>query len=90
MTFDELKQYIRKLSKSQRKVFDHVCIGEDGKHPPKVLSYLEDNGLIRSYDDSLVPTKEFPFPMTMKRYEVASLQVHMAWCEICAEELRDE
>ena len=77
------KTKIRKLSKKARQVLDQVCINDDAGHDSRTLTNLVSKGLLRCYNQPFLGGVIF-------RYEVASVSVHIAWCEVCSEENPDE
>jgi hypothetical protein len=79
-----------KLTVSQRRVLGCIAIGQDGMHHPRVLAKLESLGLIYSYDETLPPTKSCRLPMTIKRWDIASIAIHMEWCEWCSKHVTQE
>jgi hypothetical protein len=76
----DYKALIKSLSKKQRAVLDQICIGNDKSHSRITLQSLIRKGLIVEY------TQKLNFMCGISRYEFASLAVHIAWCEVCAEE----
>jgi predicted transcriptional regulator len=76
----DYKALIKKLSKKQREVFDQICIGNDRSHSLSTLQSLIRKGLVEKYQQRLDVT------CSISRYEFANLAVHIAWCELCAEE----
>ncbi len=81
----DYKALIKKLTKKQREVFDQICIGNDANHSIITLSSLVKEGLIERYLQA-TPYSNF----VVDRYTFANYGVHMAWCEVCAEENPDE
>jgi hypothetical protein len=71
---------IAKLPKRQRDVLAQVCVNNDAGHHPATLEALERKGFLRSYGETLGGR----FPVRIKRYAVASIAVHMAWCQWCS------
>jgi hypothetical protein len=69
---------IERLSESQQYVLGCICMNVDWGHNPRTLATLLRLGLIVEKEQSL------PFRggmrMTVKRCDVASLSVHMAYC----------
>lgn len=86
LEYGELKDLIRALSKPQREALDRICCGDDSCVHPKTADALERKGLIVSLGLTMVGT----FPVTVKRYALASIRVHMAWCEVAAEDYKEE
>lgn len=78
----DVKRTIRSLSTKQRSVFDQLCAGNDAYHHPRTLKVLVDKGLAT---ELLQPDSRISFLM-IKRYSVP-IVVHMAWAELCSEEL---
>ncbi len=67
------------LTEREREVLGQIAIGQDGGHPPAVLTALERKGAIIAYTATL-PGR---FPVQIKRYELP-LPVHIAWCAWCS------
>lgn len=80
----DYKALIKKLTKKQREVFDQICIGNDRNHSSITLDSLVRKGLITKHVQKLDAF------CGIYRYEFATYGVHMAWCEVCAEENPDE
>lgn len=78
----DYKALIKSLTKKQREVFDQICIGNDADHPKFALFCLVKRGLIQEY-------YETEGVLTVFHYRV-SFAVHIAWCELCAEENPEE
>lgn len=82
MEYEELKKTIRRLSKSQREALAFICVNQDMSAHPRSAVALVNQGLVVHRKETL-PGR---FAVIINRYEVASVRVHMAWCEVCSEE----
>jgi hypothetical protein len=80
----DYKALIKSLSKTQREVFDQICIGNHKSHSRNTLKSLVRKELITEYIEFLDPS------CGIYRYELANYGVHIAWCELCAEENPEE
>ena len=80
----DYKSIIKSLTKKQREVFDQICIGNDANHSIITLASLVRKGLIVRH------MQQMDANFMIDRYEFATYGVHMAWCEVCAEENPDE
>jgi predicted transcriptional regulator len=76
----DYKSLIKSLTKKQREVFDQICIGNDKSHSLSTLQSLIRKGLIEKYEQQL------DVMCSIYRYNFTNYGVHMAWCEVCAEE----
>jgi hypothetical protein len=79
---EDLKITIRKLPKRQREALGQLCCGNDFGMHPRTAEALVRKGLAREY----VQTLPGRFAVVVKRYDVADIPVHIAWCEVCSEE----
>jgi len=80
----DYKALIKNLTKKQREVFDQICVENDKGHSKLTLFSLVKKGLIKEYYEKPDGI------LTVFRYTFANYTVHMAWCEVCAEENPDE
>ena len=80
----DYKTIIKKLSKKQREVFDQICIGNDKGHLRVTMQSLVRKGLVEMH------LQRISAECSILRYEFANYGVHMAWCEVCAEENPEE
>jgi hypothetical protein len=80
------KDVIRGLTKTQRDAFDQICCGNDAGLHPRTAAALVAKGLVQETEQTL-PGR---FPVVVKRYGWASWAVHIAWCELCSEEVGSE
>lgn len=80
----DYKALIKGLSKTQRAVFDQICIGNDRGHSRNTLQSLARKGLAVMY------LQKISSECSILRYEFANFAVHIAWCELCAEENPEE
>jgi len=83
MTDTEIRKAIRGLTPMQTEAFVNICIGLDGGWHPRTTESLERKGLIESY--KVQQGFAMGLSMTVTRYQVASIHVHMVWCAMCAE-----
>jgi hypothetical protein len=92
MADDSLKAIIEKLSAKQRHVLGMIAINEDRGHPPTTIHSLMKKGLIIAHQEQIYGPGNTPIdriPMTVTRYDVP-IPVHIAWCEWCSENYREE
>jgi hypothetical protein len=81
-----VKATIAALTGPQRRVLDQVAVNNDGGHPLRVLNTLVSLGLITRHEErDRVKNGILDYCFTTVRYAVP-IPVHMAWCELCAEE----
>jgi hypothetical protein len=73
---------IRRLTKVQREVFSRICVNDDSYLAKQTALALQRKGLINY---GLVPQGG---GLSLYRAEVASIAVHIAWCEWCEEALQ--
>ena len=78
------KPVIKKLSKKQREVLDQICINNDRGHSSIILKSLIRKELVQMY------VQKLDVMCGIYRYTFATYGVHMAWCEVCAEENPEE
>lgn len=76
------KAAIKSLSKKQGEALDQICCDNDSCHSVATLRSLIKKGLIEQY------VEKWDL-LAIYRYHV-SLPVHIAWCEVCAEENPEE
>jgi hypothetical protein len=80
----DYKTLIKSLTKKQREVFDQICVGNDKSHSRSTLQPLIRKGLIEMY------VQKLDAMCGIYRYNFTNYGVHMAWCEVCAEENPEE
>lgn len=80
----DYKEVIKSLTKKQREVFDQICVGNDKNHSSITLKSLIEKGLIEMY------VQKLDVMCGIYRYTFANYGVHIAWCELCAEECGEE
>lgn len=84
LSTDEALPIIRKLTKAQKEALSRICIGDDSCLPPKTATSLDALGLI---DYRLIWNGRRDAGIW--RADVASIAVHMAWCQWCSETVPD-
>lgn len=76
---------IRKLTKAQRGALDNMGANMHPRCATKTLDALERLGLIEG-EDVILPGR---FPVKVRHHTVP-IFVHIAWCELCSEEIEQE
>ncbi len=79
----DYKVLIKSLPKKQREVLDQICCENDSGHHPKTLHSLVVKGLINRFSQQIGAS-------IIYRFNISSPAVHIAWCELCAEENPEE
>lgn len=78
---------IKNLLPSERQILDQIGAGNKSPiAPPHIISDLLGKTLIRRLPDKILGGG---IPVRVERYEMP-VDAHMAWCEVCSEELGDE
>lgn len=68
---------IKALPRTQRDAFGQICLGNDGGISPRTGDALVGKGLVKIIEQQ----DSGPLPFKIRRYDVASIAAHMAWCE---------
>ena len=79
----DLMRRVRRLTPPQRAAFDRICVNDDSRMHPQTAAALIKRGLVRGF-------VERRGIILIRRYDVASLEVHRAWCQVCAEDTPEE
>jgi hypothetical protein len=88
LEYPELVELIRRLPARQAAALAGIATGADGGHHPASIQALIAKGLVREWEES---RRDALGPYAVKRYDVTSYRVHMAWCEgvVGSEEAED-
>jgi hypothetical protein len=81
LEYPELVALIRRLPAKQAATLDSIVIGPAGACHPASVRALIARGLVREREE---PRRDALGSYTVKRYDVASIRVHMAWCQSAA------
>ena len=85
LNYQEAIKVIKRLSESQRNVLNHILINQDSGHNLRTVESLLKMGLVVPLEEVL-PGK---IPVKILRCGY-TIPVHMAWCQVCSDEINGE